>query len=274
MTNAIAKMDSLKEILDAESQGFNPSPVIVKINHPDGSFTIPGLPATKRLTGVILASKKVRVFFPRMGIKEDTDKLLEFTGNRPFCSSSNYLHGRLVDADWDSIKKDKSGAASLLKDKIAEGGLECAECPLNEWESVTTLGRSGRGKACGELRRLLYWQSGMLIPTIIPIPTSSIKSWDMYCSGLQVGGKNHYQVVTEINLQQKQAPGMKWSVASFAMDSNIDEGMIAELMAEVAQDGKQLPLIQALINIFKGKELGLEEYPTNGDGDVKTEEEF
>lgn len=271
MNEALAKLDSLKEVLDAESQGFNPSPVVIKINHPDASFTIPGLPATKRLTGVILASRKVRVFFPRMGNKKDTDKLLEFTNNRPFCSSPNYQFGRLVDADWESVKSDKESVAVFLKEKIAEGALECSECPLDAWESVKLLGRDGRGKACGELRRLLYWQQGMLIPTILPIPTSSIRNWDAYCSGLQVGGKNHYQVVTEIILEQKEAPGMKWSVAKFQMDDELDELMIAELMAEVVQDGVQMPLISALINIFKGRDLGLDEYPSNGDSDVKEE---
>lgn len=274
MTEAIAKMDSLKEVLDKESQGFNPSPVVIKINHPDASFVIPGLPATKRLTGVVLASKKVRVFFPRMGNKKDTESLLTFTNNRPFCSSSNYLHGRLVDADWDTAKSNKESVAIFLKEKIAEGGLECSQCPLDAWESVAVLGRDGRGKACGELRRLLYWQPGMLIPTILPIPTSSIRNWDQYCSGLQVGGVNHFQVVTEVTLEQKEAPGMKWSVAKFVMDSSVEEDMAVELMAEVVQDGKPMALINALINIFKGKDLGLDEYPTNGDSDVKDDEEF
>ncbi|MCK5642343.1 MAG: hypothetical protein KAJ19_16165, partial [Gammaproteobacteria bacterium] len=99
----------------------------------------------------------------------------------------------------------------------------------------------------------------------------SIRNWDAYCSGLQVGGKNHYQVVTEIILEQKEAPGMKWSVAKFQMDDELDELMIAELMAEVVQDGVQMPLISALINIFKGRDLGLDEYPSNGDSDVKEE---
>lgn len=272
MNEAIAKMDSLKDVLDKESQGFNPSPVVIKINHPDASFIIPGLPATKRLTGVVLASRKVRVFFPRMGNDADTKKLLDLTNNRPFCSSHDYAHGRLVDADWGAEKGKKDSVAVFLKAKIAEGGLDCSECPLDEWSSVETLGRDGRGKACGELRRLLYWQQGMLIPTILPIPTSSIRNWDQYCSGLQVGGKNHYQVVTEITLEQKEGPGMKWSVAKFQMDSNLDEEMVAELMAEVAQDGVQMPLIQALINIFKGRDLGLDEYPTNGDSNTKEEE--
>lgn len=274
MTEAIATIDSLKEVLDKESQGFNPTPVVIKINHPDASFNIPGLPGTKRLTGVILASKKVRVFFPRMGAESDTKKLLEFTTNRPFCSSSNYLHGRLIDADWDSVKKDKESVALFLKDKIAEGGLECSKCPLNEWESVASLGRDGRGKACGELRRLLYWQQGMLIPTILPIPTSSIRAWDRYCSGLQVGSKNHYQVVTEVTLDQKEGPGMKWSVAKFQMDDELDETMIAELMAEVVQDGVPMPLINALISIFKGHDLGLDENPSNGGSSNVKDEEF
>lgn len=274
MNEALAKLDSLKEVLDAESRGFNQQAVVIKINHQDAGFTIPGLPATKRLTGIILASKKVRVFFPRMGVESDTKKMLGFTNNRPFCSSRNYLTGNLVDADWDSVKKDKESTALFLKNKIAEGVLQCADCPLNEWESVRLLGQSGRGKACRELRRLLYWQLGMIVPTILTIPTSSIRNWDAYCSGLQFGNRNHYQVVTEIAVEQKETPGNRWAIVKFTMDSEVDQDMAAELMAEVIQDGKPVPLINALINIFKGRDLGLDEYPTNGGSSDVKEEEF
>ena len=72
-------LDALTGMMDDEPQGFNPVPVVVKINHQESTFTMPGIPASPRMTGVILASRKVRVFFPNLANREDRKKLLDFT---------------------------------------------------------------------------------------------------------------------------------------------------------------------------------------------------
>jgi len=256
-------LDVISEQLDEEASGFNPSPVVVQIVHQQGMFAFPALPPESRLTGVILASRMVRVFFPRMAHEEDTQKLTEITGGRPFCSSQDYVHGEITDVESDDE------LFNIIKSKIAEGAGNCVGehgCPLNKWESTEILGRSGRGKACAELRRLLFWRPGMRVPAIFPVPTSSIKAWDGYCSALGTIGLMHNRVVTDITAEVKSATGMKWSVLKFGMASKLqdEDEMLEELVSEVVFRGKKSSLMSSLIDLFKGRDIAVDEYPTNG----------
>jgi len=61
----------IDEMTKDVSTGFNPQPVIIKISHGQEEFQLPGLAPEPRLTGVILASRRLRVFFPRMGDKKE-----------------------------------------------------------------------------------------------------------------------------------------------------------------------------------------------------------
>lgn len=258
--NNVSALDVIEQQLDDEASGFNPTPVVIQILHQQGMFSFPALPPEKRLTGVILASRMVRVFFPRMGQEEDTQKLLEITGNRPFCSSQDYIHGNLI-----SVESDDE-LFNIVKDKIAEGAGDCFKCPLNQWESVGLLGRNGSGKACAELRRLLFWKPGMEVPAILPVPTSSIRAWDAYCSALGTTGLRHNRVITEVSAEVREAPSRKWSVLQFAKVGELkdNDDMIDELVSEVVFRGTKQKLATALIDLFKGREISVEDYPANG----------
>lgn len=267
--SALAMLD---EELSEETSGFNPQTVVVKIQHQEAMFNIPSLPAVKRLEGVILASARVRVFYPRMGNDPDTETLLAFTNNRPFCTSMNYTTGALVDADWESIEGNNENPANFIRQKIAEGGGECRGCPMNQWESVGLLGRDGKGKACDDKRRLLFWKEGIKVPILLPVPVSSIRNWDAYCSSLESAGMRHNQVITEIDLEIKETPGRKWSVLSFDAADGITESMAEELMVKYAgADGVIKPLVTVLLDIFKGREIDTEE--ATADSGVTSEDD-
>jgi hypothetical protein len=260
-TRADSALAMIASQLDEEASGFNPTPVVIQIVHTQGMFAFPALPPESRLTGVILASRMVRVFFPRMAHEEDSEKLTEITGGRPFCSSQDYIHGTLTDAE------SSDELFNIIKDKISEGAGNCVNgCPLNKWGSTEILGRSGRGKACAELRRLLFWRPGMQVPAIFPVPTSSIKAWDGYCSALGTVGQRHNRVITEITAEVKSATGMKWSVLKFAKAGDVTEEMAEELVSEVVFRGTKQTLIKSLVDLFAGREIAADEYPINGSG--------
>lgn len=250
--------------LKGEDTGFNPRPVTVSINHQSAEFEIPGVPAVDDLEAVVIAAQRCRVFFPKMGSDAITDELSAFTGGQPFCSSQDYAHGKLADVDWDNKPPD---SATALKDKIAEGGLFCSQCPLNKWESVTLLGRTGRGKACDDRRRLCLWKEGWDVPVILGVSPSSIRNWDEYCSSLVIGGYRSYHAVTKLTLETVTAPNRKYAVIKFKFKSPITLDMQAELLSKVTMRGEEQSLIKALVDIFNRKESVEEEgYTVNGNG--------
>lgn len=272
MTEEMAKIDtSVFGALDAEldhDTGFNPIPVQVKINHQGSLFDLSGIGTLDMLEIVVLAAMRVRTFFPNMGSKDVTKTILEFTGNRPLCSSQDYVNGVLIDANWENAPE----AASMLKGKIAEGALVCAEghCPLNAWNSVKLLGKDGRGKACAELRRLCIWKPGWNIPVILSAPTSSVRAWDEYCSSLVLKDFKPHYVYTRMSLESKSGGGQNYSVIKFQYVNTIGEKERNELLTKVNLRGVEASLIKSLVDVFKRRALTVEDYPatpTNGTGD-------
>ena len=258
----LARMSELDDIVGSDAMGFNPQMVRIKIDHQGAQFTIPGLPATKRMKGIFLASEKVRVFFPKMGVESDTEAISDLTDGRPFCSSRDYIHGTLADVDFDSVE-----SAQFIKSKIAEGALNCIKCPMNQWGSVSLLGRDGNGKCCSEFREVLFWQAGITIPVVLRIPPSSVRVWDNYCSSLQIASRSHSSVVTEVSAELQTAPGMKWSTLTFTMADTIDEEALDELLSPVYKDdGGEQPLAKALIDIFKHRQIEVDVANGNGNG--------
>lgn len=262
-TDALAELDAELD----EDPGFNPIPVRMKINHQSALLEIPGLPGQDAMEAVVLAASRVRVFFPRMGVEVTTNEILQFCDNRPFCHSFDYVNGNLIEADWDNAPE----SADMLRKKIAEGALACTMCPLDKWESVGLLGRTGRGKACAELRRLLLWRQGWDVPVILSVPTSSIRAWDGYCSSLSVTSKKLYHVVTKISLEAKSGAGKNWAVAKFTMKDVITEEMRQQLIERVNLRGIEQSRAKALVDVFKRRELAEEDYPTNGDSAPKAD---
>lgn len=254
--------------VDDADPGFNPIPVNVKINHQSTQFDIPGIANVDQLEVVVLSAMRVRTLFGNMGVEAETIKISEFTSKRPLCSSSDYVNGNLIDGDWDNAPE----SAQILRAKISEGALICAEghCPMNEWGSTALMGKDGKGKACAELRRLCIWKPGWSIPVIISIPTSSIKAWDEYCSSLAIGDLKPRYVTTRMSLESRTAPGRNYSVVKFKFDSVIDEGMLKELLTPVNLRGDEQTLIKALVDIFRNRELTIEDYPATDEGDSGT----
>ena len=259
LTGALAE---LNEGLAEEAVGYNAQMVVIKINHPDQTFNIPSLPSVQRLEGVVLASRRARALFPKMGSQAATDQIAELCNNRPFCSSQDYEHGEIIDITWDDI--DGKHPARMIKEYIGQGGLTCRVCPLNQWESVELFGKEGRGKACGEMRRLLLWRQGIQIPQLLSVPVSSIRAWDAYCSSLDAAGFKHHLMVTEIGLEPKGSGARQYSGIIFRADGQITEAMAEELTAEVPTADGMKKLWMHLRDVFHGRDIEASENAENG----------
>lgn len=261
-----AAMAKLREKLMPEAAGFNPVPVLVKIIHPAQLFDFGGVEQSKRIVGLILASKMVRVFYPRFNEEAVTDKIVNFTNKRPLCSSKNYKMGEMVDltdSDWENAPEE----VKMLKEKIAEGAGRCANCPLKEWGAAElTQGEGARGTACKELRRLLFWRSGLTIPTMLSVPTSSVRNLDAYLSGLLAAEPPLacWQAVTEISLEPRERGDRHWSICTFSKMDLITDEMAVELVRPVLMRGEKVSLFEGLVAIFNEREIGLDEYADNG----------
>lgn len=262
----------LNEELQDEAIGYNTQLVVAKINHQEGTFAIPSLPSVSRLEGIILASRRGRLFFPEFGNKATKELVLNLTNNRPFCSSSDYINGALSDVDWNVVPEQSP--ARDLKAQIARGGLVCGsgkDCPLNAWGSVELLGKDGKGKACKEIRRLLFWSQGIAVPILITLSVSSIKAWDGYCSSLEAINAKHNNVVTEITLEKRQSYGETFHAALFSKSGDMTEDMAAELLTEKMTEDGMKKLHRHLVDVFTGREIGLDEYEDAGTSETKVE---
>lgn len=266
-TGALAE---LSDALEPDAQGYTAQMVVVKIAHDTSMFAIPSLAPVKRFDALILASRRVRTFFPKCGTKVAEKELAEATSNRPICSSDDYEHGVMADIDWDDVTKiHEQHPARMIKQELAKGGLSCRACPYNQWGSVTMLGKEGRGKACGDVRRLLLWSEGIKIPQLLQVPTTSIRAWDSFCSSLDAAGLKHTMVITEIALEPKSSGSMNWSVLTFSMTGPVSEEMANELIAIVPTPDGPKQLHVYLRDVFHGREFTEEDdaETTETDGD-------
>jgi hypothetical protein len=251
MTTALAE---LSDELEEDAQGYTPQMVVIKIAHDTSLFAIPSLKPVKRIVGVILASKRVRVFFPKFGVEAAEKQVAEVTNNRPICASNDYENGIMADVDWASIT-DQKHPAIIIKGEVAKGGLSCRTCPYNVWGSVGMLGKEGKGKACSDIRRLLLWKEGIKISQLLQVPTTSIRAWDNYCSSLDAAGLKHNAMITEIGLEARSNGGRNWSVLNFSAGDEITNPMAKELLAIVPTPDGPKELHRYLRDVFHGREI-------------------
>ncbi len=274
LRDTATQIAELDHELETEDVGFSPRLVRAAISHQTAEFQIEGLPNQRRMEGIVLIAQRTRVFYPKFLMKNDTEQVKAFTESRPFCSSTDIVNGKLIETGWDARAIPE--VAAKLKDMLGEGGLECKRCRFAKWGSLELLGNSGaRGQACNEHRRLLFWRPGVVIPILIPIPTTSITAWDRYCSSLQVANYKYNQVVTEIGLEKKEGTGgQTWSTVTFMMSKERTPEMTDQLLQKVNYAGKEQSLASALKDIFMNVQAAIEdEDTTNGNG-TTTKEDF
>ena len=130
--------------------------------------TLAGVEAEKAISGIIVFFKDMRRFYAHGLDDDDAEK------GPPDCYSIN------LD---DGIKATEDGP-----------GGKCEQCPMNEWGSALN---GGKGKACKEGRLLFMIMRDSLLPRVIQVPATSLKSTMSYFLGLTCF---HWHCITSISL--------------------------------------------------------------------------
>lgn len=134
-------------------------------------------------------------------------------------------------------------------------GGPCAACPNNAFGSAD----KGAGKACKNVVRAYILPSGgALLPWKLDVPPTSIKEFKKYVSGVVMGGKHPYGVVTRIGLEKKKSgDGIDYSALTFktitplpaeqvAMSKNYVQGVKMITRMETKQPALGAPTRAAL----------------------------
>jgi hypothetical protein len=101
---------------------------------------------------------------------------------------------------------------------IGDPGGSCMGCPNDEWGTS----ENGHGKAC-KMRRLIFTvQANHRLPTVISVPTGSLKNAKKYLMDLSNLDLNKYDVITRFTLEKrKNDDGIEYSQIVFTRVSTI-----------------------------------------------------
>lgn len=114
------------------------------------------------------------------------------------------------------------------------GGL-CQTCPYNQWGSISEVKGKGKGKACREVRKMIFVEPGDVLPKLLVVPPSSLKPVRTYflrLAGKQVG---YWQTTTRIRLQRtKSSDSIDYAQVQMTMGERLDPAVAAKIgkMAE------------------------------------------
>ena len=262
---ALAELNGVLE--DAVADSYVPQLIKVEIIHVTASFNIEGMPAMSSMTGIIISAKKNRVFFPKYADKSFSDKLLKLSEGRPFCSSTDCVKGSVSEIDIENSGGEVRSSAEMIKSKLAQGGLICKLCPFSQFGSIKDFGLSGKGQACNELRRLLFWRPDTNIPMVVSLSPTSIRAWDGYMSSLAIANKQANKVITELSLVPVESGSNKYATARLAYKSDITQGILQLMLKPMVIDGVSKSFAKAMIDLFLMKPIDIEDYlhtETNG----------
>jgi len=121
--------------------------------------------------------------------------------------------------------------------KFGEGspGGDCRLCPLNQYGSH----EDGKSKACKNMHRIYLLRSGEVLPILITLPPTSIKSFSNYLAKkIITKGLRSYGVITKITLKKAQSQGgIVYSQAQFNIADVLDE-KTAKNMEELSRSLK------------------------------------
>ena len=140
---------------------------------------------------------------------------------------------------------------SSIDGKIGQGdpGGECANCPLNEYETA----EEGKGKACKNRRLMYVLREGEVFPLMLSLPVGSIKEFTNYLKRIISKGRKSNAVVTRFTLKKATSQGgVVYSQAQFAVDrvlSAEEYELIKNMTEQVRAYSKRIPVSDAAANI-------------------------
>lgn len=104
---------------------------------------------------------------------------------------------------------------------IGNPGGNCKTCPCNQFGSAP----DGKGKLCKNMHRVYILRSGEMLPLLLTLPPTSIKTFSDYIAKrIVMKGLRSYGVVTKVTLKKAQnAGGITYSQAQFSVEAVLDK---------------------------------------------------
>ena len=196
LANAQSAIEALKSNLEGESL----SPMdLDRVSVPGAggtSWCIPGLEGeetTQEIIGVIVGVQNCRAYWAG-----------DFAGggDPPDCVSEDNATG------------------------VGDPGGNCKLCPQAAFGSDSR----GKGQACKQIKRLFLLRPGSMLPLVVNLPPTSIRPATRYLLRLAGVGLKYQTAVTRITLEKtKNAEGIAYSVATFALAGKLDPGQAAAM---------------------------------------------
>lgn len=234
------QLSDTEALIMAEMQddiaAFDLQPIKVKVAPGGIGQFLMGDETKKSFLAVVAISQKIRGYWPDSG-----------TGNAPICSSPDgsvgFFNAELTDEQFRSATSTKTphpGVMALSENKPLPEVFGCATCPMNQWGSEHQR-RSGKGKACKEMRRLLLLIDGYAMPAVLALPPTSIKAWDNYCSALAAKRGAYFAVKTKFELDSaKSSGGETYNIVKTTVDSQITDVESLRLVSEIRKQYREL----------------------------------
>jgi len=123
-----------------------------------------------------------------------------------------------ANAWWEKDMSESGGAAipdcfsmdAMRPDPKCENRQfeNCKDCPQNQFGSDS---KTGKGKACKNMKRLHIIMEGSTLPRRLTIPPTSIKSFELYMTGLVDRGLPYAAVVSMFTLDKKETEAFEYS---------------------------------------------------------------
>lgn len=104
---------------------------------------------------------------------------------------------------------------------IGTPGGACSQCPLNKYESAA----KGDGKACKDQVDIAIITRDGIIPTVIQVPPTSLKSLKQYGIMMMGSGKSIHDVVTRFSLHVEKKQGKDTAIIDFSSAGLVPDEM-------------------------------------------------
>ena len=140
---------------------------------------------------------------------------------------------------------------SSVDGKLGHGdpGGECANCPLNQYESA----EEGKGKACKNRRLLYVLREGEVFPLMLSLPVGSIKEFTNFLKRSLSRGYKSNAIVTRFSLKKAtSSSGVVYSQAQFAIDrilSPEERTLIQNMTEQIKTYSKNASVADTAANI-------------------------
>jgi hypothetical protein len=222
--------------MNEDQAAFDMQPTRVKVAPGGIGQFLMGDETAKSFVAVVAISQKIRGYWPETG-----------TGAAPVCSSPDgsigLFNAELSDDQFRAAaaaKRPHPGIPLLAENKPLPDFFDCATCQMNQWGSEHQR-KSGKGKACKEMRRLLLLIDGWALPAILALPPTSIKAWDNYCSSLASKRGAYFAVKTKFALDSaKAASGETYNIVQVSVAEKIADVESLQLVSEIRKQYREL----------------------------------